>query len=249
MKRTLTSFLIICLMLVTSCNRVDATNDSGGTLNTQGGPARNTGTIATSDSTVGTSYSIEYDLETGVLGFSFDDVYCMCEELLQDDLDALVQSNPDEPTYRKTTDEYDVIYIPDYSVYLDYMTEPDELGYVNYFPEEYEFHITRGIRINGVFVEEFEDGYWAEVCYCRDVDYVLENNTVMTESDYLNGSLFSYDDQTTERFYANYISERCTFNYSCSLIHSDNEDYIIYLNLCERLNIPTCSEMTDEIMN
>ena len=250
MKRSLTSLLVFCLMLVTSCNQVDVTNDSHGTLNTQGGPPRNTGTIATSSSTVDTSYSIEYDIDQTFLNVTFEDVYNLCEELTGVDLDDLVESEPDHVMRRVTTECYDVLYIPDFSAYLDMMTEPDDLGYVNYDVQEYEYHIKRRLIINDFLFDEFEDDYWADVNYSMILDTAFDNDSIMDESEYLNGFAFMRDESYSfcEVFYANYISDCCLMNYYYSSNQNSTDNYEVYLELCDYLGLPTSSEMTDAIL-
>lgn len=251
MKKALVRGWLICLTLVTSCNLnsdYHKTEESISSSEIDSSRASCTTSVLEASITP-TCYSSNYDIDSDYLHVSFGDAYSLCEELTGGDFNDLVQSEPDRVVYRVETDEYDIVYIPDYSAYLDMMTEPDNQGYVYIFPTETEYHIKRSVSINGFLFSEFEDDYWAEVNYSTHMDLAFEHDSFMDESDYLKGYAFLYDesDVYSTIYYACYITDCCFIKYCYWFNSPDVENYQVYLEVCEELGLPTCSEMTEAI--
>ena len=103
--------------------------------------------------------------------------------------------------------------------------------------------------INGFLFSEFEDDYWAEVNYSMHMDLAFEHDSFMDESDYLKGYAFLYDesDVYSTIYYACYITDCCFIKYCYWFNSPDVENYQVYLEVCEELGVPTCSEMTEAI--
>ncbi len=248
MKRIIASGLLLSCILISSCGRFDSapTSEETGSIETAfviPSYTRNRETSATTFE----EYSIEYDIDQTYLNVSFEDIYNLCEEWAGVDFENLVQNAADNTILSVNANGYDIVYIHDYSDYLEMMTRPDDAtGDSLYQPEEYEYHILRRIYVNGLFISEFEDNYWAEVAYCKAYDSCSEEYGVLDESDLNSGYFYSYRELTRE-YCAFYISNNCRLSYSHSLNQSDNSEYISYLEICELTGLPTCSEMTEAI--
>lgn len=248
MKRIIVAFLIMTMLLATACGRVgvDTITEETSSVETFVVPTVTRTSEAVTTATF-EEYSIEYDIDQTYLNVSFEDIYNLCEEWAGVDFENLVQNAADNTILSVNANGYDIVYIHDYSDYLEMMTRPDDAtGDSLYQPEEYEYHILRRIYVNGLFISEFEDNYWAEVAYCKAYDSCSEEYGVLDESDLNSGYFYSYRELTRE-YCAFYISNNCRLSYSHSLNQSDNSEYISYLEICELTGLPTCSEMTEAI--
>ena len=253
MKRIIASGLLLSCILISSCGRFDSapTSEETGSIETAfviPSYTRNRETSATTFE----EYSIEYDIDQTYLNVSFEDVYSYCEELSGVDFDDWVQNESDNNTVLTLNrDGIEIMYIHDYSAFLDLNTTPDDVtGYSDYYPEEYEYHITRRLMINGVYFDEFEDDHWALVDFSKIIDAAEDKDSVMEETEFAEGYCYSLvESSTNTMFYANYVSGNCVMSYSYSYNHADCESYDFYLDICETLGLPACSEMTEEILS
>ena len=187
MKRIIASGLLLSCILISSCGRFDSppTSEETGSIETAfviPSYTRNRETSATTFE----EYSIEYDIDQTYLNVSFEDVYSYCEELSGVDFDDWVQNESDNNTVLTLNrDGIEIMYIHDYSTFLDLNTTPDDVtGYSDYYPEEYEYHITRRLMINGVYFDEFEDDHWALVDFSKMIGAAEDESAIMEETEY-----------------------------------------------------------------
>lgn len=205
------------------------------------------------DTSTTTSYSIGYDFNTNNFNVAFEDVYDFCCEITDTDLNEFSRSDYGTNVHMVDQGDYDIQYINNYRAYLNYESRPDpETGEIWYFPEDYEYHITRCISFNNSFYfYEFDDGYWAEVNFSRALDQGYEYNGIINETLYPNGYCFmDYGLSSMRRmFYSYYVSGNCIMIYRYDFVNGrDNTDYEVYLALCDQFGLPTCPEITEEIM-
>jgi len=253
MKKIVGFGLCITLLLASSCSQPTVVPDTEVTSSVEASAVQTSTSIsATSTTTTEFTYEAyipEYDIDQTFLNVTFEDVYNLCEEWTGVDLDELVQTVEDNTMICVDQDGYSILYIADYSKYLDtlYCVIPGSDSLL-YYPEEYEFHILRRICINGFIIDELEDDYWAKVDCCKNYDYFVEEERILEESNLTYGYFYSCRDEFL-KYFAYYISNNCVIDYYHSLNNPDNSDFITYLEICDRLGLPTSSEMTDEILN
>ena len=141
--------------------------------------------------------------------------------------------------------EYSPIYYPDYSVVI----EGNRLD-VYYVPYDYELHRTRsfGITDLNISVTEYDDPEWAEIGFWGNYQYF---NTTLEFFDCINDDITNgycfINDSDNSVFRASYYLNDCVLVYKYN-IHSTPEEYQIYLDICEELGLPTCDEVTEEIL-
>lgn len=193
MKRIIASGLLLSCILISSCGRFDSapTSEETGSIETAFVIPSYTRNRETSATTFG-EYSIEYDINQTYLNFTFDNACDFCEELSGVDLDEWVQNESDNTILTLNQNGIEIMYIHDYSAFLDLVTTPDDVtGYQDYYPEDYEYHITRRLMINGVYFDDFEDDYWALVDFCKIIDAAEDKDSVMEESEFAEGYCYS----------------------------------------------------------
>lgn len=258
-KRILSCLIVFSILLVTSCNLI---NTGAVSTSEESQPTYSSimqSSFATSDptqTTAVTSYSIGYTINTGNFNVSFEDILNLCEEITGINLDELAHSEYGL-VHTIEQDDYHIKYIDNYRLLLNRLTQPDEVtGTVYDSPEDYELHISRRIIINDFIFDELDDEYWAEVYYSKILDRAFENDSISDESRYEMGYFFWYNDVylTSKIFYADYISGGCVMWYehiinpgNTNVNQTSNENYAVYLELCDRLGLPTSSEMTEEV--
>ena len=252
MNKTSRIYLLIFSLMITSCSRLNViptSVDTSSFTNSIVSSSTNSSfaTTTTTDFSL-EEYIPEYVVNQTFLNVTFEDVFYLCEERAGVDLDELAQNSVYNGTVSVYQDNLEIVYIPDYSVFLESVcrTDPDS-GISLYSPEEYEYHILRRIYINGLAIDEFEDDYWAKVEYCKAYDYFIEDCRVLDESNLFNGYYYSYRENCL-KYAAYYVSNNCVVYYTHSLNQPDNSDFITYLEICDRSGLPTSSEMTDAIV-
>ena len=253
MKKVLMFVFCVYVLLTSSCSQSIDAPATEETYSVESTSVQSSTSLSTTVmSTTTTAYTFEeyipeYEIDQTILNVTFEDIYNLCEEWTGVDLDELVQNTDDNTMVCVEQDGYRILYIPDYSRYLDslYCVIPGTDSLL-YYPEEYEFHIIRRICINGLAIDEFEDDYWAKVDYCKNYEYFMEEERILEESDFSNGCVYSYLD-VCRRYYVYCISNNCVVSFSHSLNQPDNSDFITYLEVCDIVGLPTSSEMTDAI--
>lgn len=247
MKKIIGTVLCLSLLMTTSCYHKDAVSTTD-TIRSDAAvrTTEETSTVytftqssITMDST-SEEYVIEYDIDNAYINASFEQAFELCEEWTGLDLEAMVQETDDKMWISVDQDGYDITYISDYPAYL-YMLQHNWGGY---YAQDYEYHIVRSIFVNGIFVHEMEDEYWAEVMYCRYYDGLSAEGLILEESDPESGYFYWYDN---EEYAALYLSGNCITDYSHSLCSINDDDVDAYLDMCETLGLPTSVEMTDAL--
>jgi len=145
-----------------------------------------------------------------------------------------------------------ILFQPDYDEFLRNAMEPDPCtGQVGYTPRDYQYHINRTIGVNNTLtIYEFEDEYWAEYFYRRLTNYAYQNDDELIDSSMFEGYCFRigqfYSEQS--KYLAWYYLGDVVVCYSWTFDHDSDEDFNTYLDICERLGLPTSNEAIQEIL-
>ena len=200
------------------------------------------------------SYTIRYDFDADNFDVTFEDVYDYCCEIAGMDLDEFTLNDHGTDVHRIDQGDYVISYINYYQTYLNHNMYMDWETYGGWIdPEQYEYHITRGISFDYLFsFSEFDNEYWAEVNFSKILDRAYGYDALIDETHYPDGYCFAdYRLNSLRRmFFAYYISGNCIMIYRHDFVDDgrDNTDYEVYLDLCDQFGLPTCPEITEEIM-
>ena len=246
MKKNIVLGLCVSILLATSCSQTSTsatTEESCSVENTTVQSSQSISTIATTT----TEFTYEeyipaYDVDQTFLNVTFEDVYNLCEEWTGVDLDELVQNSEDNTIIVVEQDGLKIEYIADYPKYLEMICRPEYY----YHPEEFQLHIIRSLYINGLFINEFENDYWAKFQYCQSFDFYSDEGCILVESDLTSGYFYSYIEDI-QKYFGYHISNNVVLHYEHSMNRTDNSDFITYLEICDRTGLPTSSEMIDAI--
>ena len=143
-----------------------------------------------------------------------------------------------------------IVYISDFSAFLEDMTETDPVsGEQGYYPLDYEYHILKRLKIDGICINEYESESWAECGYRAFVDQAISLDIELDDSSSSDGYCFTILSEESElnTFRVVYWVGQYTVSYSYSINRADTEDYNNYLDFCEILQLPTSDQMTSEI--
>ena len=138
--------------------------------------------------------------------------------------------------------DYSPIYYPDYSLVIDF----NRLD-AYYVPFDYELHTTRsfGLKKLDVTIIEYENSEWAEIGFVGDIQKNDSTEYDILNDDITNGYCFV---NRSSVFRASYYLNDCVLIYQYYYANSTTEDYQVFLDICEELGLPTCDEITEEIM-
>ena len=175
-----------------------------------------------------------YEVNPVSIDHSFDEVLNVC----------LDKAGIDDYTLGEAYDgasDFQLIYYPDYSVYLAEMLPLND----EYFTREHQQHIESAFQIvNFMRLYSYDDPQWAEEGYRYEINqYMDEPDIVVNYSD--EGCCFIDEDNF---FNAVYYMNDVVFDYVYFYSVGNPEDYQIYLDICEELGLPTCDEVTEDIM-
>jgi len=178
----------------------------------------------------------EYEVSPYSIDYSFDCLATKCIEL------AGIENYNLGDIYNEDSD-YQPIYYPDYSEVLEEMTFES----VDYSPNEFEKHINRSFFIYGlwVYINEYDNPEWTEDAFRYWADYYMSNGNDALVDHCDEGYYFICED---DMFSAVYFLNDCFFSYNYYFNNGNTEQYQIYLDICEELGLPTCDEVTEEIM-
>lgn len=179
--------------------------------------------------------TLEYDIASISENYSFEDIIDVFLDKAEVDDYTLGESYIGDS-------EYTPVYFPDYSQVVDgFYLDP------YYVPFDYELHTVRVFSLKNIAVSvtEYEDPEWAEIGFSGD--YQRYDPTVydFLNDDYENGYCFIWD---SSFFRASYLLNDCVIVFNYSNYNFTAEEYQIYLDICEELGLPTCDEITEEIM-
>lgn len=195
--------------------------------------------ISTDSATSSTSGIVSLDVER-----SFDDVLNAWSTYL--DVDIRSQVNSELGYVSFTCQDCDIRYDTNYQAVLESLEQiTDEDGHPIIEPVESSYHIVRRLYIDGFCVCEYEDEDWARLAYVERIYSV--NGTETIDSDSSNGFSCVISRPAAESLYMTYYSSDCVFYYDYE-VYGSNEDYNVYLDLCESLGFPT-SDIGTEIVN
>ena len=232
---------VLCLSVFSACTDPSLTNATIIPPSSEGSIQTISGTTAPTDASI-TAVPMSIDV-------SFDEILGYYDTVFELDLATVISEDPDKGRYVFDTDEHHIVYISDYSAELDYLTSPDPVtGSAAYFPEEYEYHVTRRLKIDEICVDEFDDVSWAMDEYITVAENILGGDVPLEESRLSEGYFYAYNDRSNGHLYhAGYFFENCTVFYSYSFDRDAYEDYGLYYSMSEELGLPTCSTVNDEI--
>lgn len=242
MKRNIICLMIICAVELSSCVTQPTTE---ATLIPQR-PGIETQTIVVTP----TPYIVNWTSSPLGIDATFDDILSYIETEFDFSADMLIQDNPERIGYTVDRNGHHILYIPDFSEQLVHMTTPDPVtGITSYYPEEYEYHIIRRIKIDELCIDELENETWAMEEYCITADQILYGNDPMDGSLIYEGCFFDNTEDNTGRFFhAGYYFGEISICYSFSFNHESADNYNVYRSMCEEFGLPTCQEITEEIV-
>ncbi|MBR5386414.1 MAG: hypothetical protein IK142_02400 [Clostridiales bacterium] len=195
------------------------------------------------------SVSEDYELSPLDVDATFTDVVDDWNYLLGVEIDSL--GSVDNPNFYIIINDSSIDYIRDYSLYLESITRPDSEGVAGFTPEECDYHMTRSLIVDRFCLMEFDSAEWAETYYRNCIDDAIDNDEELSCSEHENGFCFVIDEpgSSIRRFYAYYYWANYTMSYCYSFMGSDRlENYQHYIELCELIGLPTCDQVTDEII-
>ncbi len=171
-------------------------------------------------------------------------------EVLGIDIESNRPSDCAEHGFSFDQDGQHIVYIYDFSAFLEDMTETDPIsGEQGYYPLDYEYHILKRLKIDGICINEYESESWAECGYRAFVDQAISLDIELVDSSSSDGYCFTIltEESGLKTFRVVYWIGQYTISYSYSITRADTEDYNNYLDFCELLELPTSDQMTSEI--
>ena len=196
------------------------------------------------------------DYSVGMLdvSLSFDELLVTYMDLYGIDSDEMARDLSIYPQYVSPDSRF--VYIEDCQAFLEDSTRPfdtridveePQLDPIIITLPEYEYHITRSLSLDYFHITEYENDYWAEMCFRSHVDTMIYRGTILDSSSTENGYIFALDDSNPNlvTFYASYYVENYIIHYSIHLGNTNVELYNRYLDRCNELGLPTCDQITD----
>jgi len=172
-------------------------------------------------------------------------------DILGIDIESNRPSDGAEYGFSFDQDGKHIVYISDFSAFLEDMTETDPIsGEQGYYPFDYEYHILKRLKIDGICINEYESESWAECGYRAFVDQAITLDIELDDSSSSNGYCFTIltEESGLNTFRVVYWVGRYTISYSYSINRANTDDYNNYLNYCELLELPTSNQMTSVIL-
>ena len=255
MLKRLLLIVTICLILCSCANNTEPTTVSSTIV-----PSENQ--IAETIIPPSTIHSHVAETETTTVSVPYYEVNSLENEIslvesIEDigtalgiDIESNRPSDSSEFAFSFEQNGHHIVYIFDYSASLDYSTEIDPVtGEQYYYPLDYEYHILKALKIDGIRINEYESESWAECAYRSSVDQAIALDIELEDSSSCDGYCFAEDTEGSyyREFYALYLIGRYVISYSYSITRADTEDYNNYLDFCEILQLPTSDQMTSEI--
>ena len=218
--------------------------------------------IVTSESEVTTQESIqipEYSVGKLDVNYTFDELLDFFIEKNEVDINELDEALSDSFMYSNSHGDF--VYVQDYAPVLEFATSPrtgrinEESGtnntYYEYVASDLDYHVTRYLYADFMYISEFDDDYWAEEYFRGLVEATMNRNTLLSSSSTDNGYLFVLDDSIPYfvKFSAYYYIGNYIIDYSYILDNGDINDYSNYLVCCDELGLPTCDQITEMILD
>lgn len=216
--------LIVGLMIIL-CSCDDHNSGAEGTIY----PSLNTD--ESNGAEVKTSNTISnYDVNSYSIDYGYDDVMIVAQTVVEE--------------LNNENNQYTIQYISDYSEFLN-----GNSGTSNSCPpEEMEYHLLRRFRIVelNICFFEYESAAWAELKFRSLADNYIYSDCFYN---YCNeGYYFINDADSIYGFLAVYLIDDCVYMFGYDYNGNNQEHYQIYLDICEELGLPTCDEVTEDIM-
>jgi hypothetical protein len=255
MLKKLLLVVTICLVLCSCTNNTETTTVSYNTVPSENQIAETIIPPSTNHShvtvTEATTVSVPFyevnPLENDIsLMDSIEDI----GEILGIDIESNCPSGSVESGYSFDQNGQHIVYIFDFSVFLEDMTETDPIsGVQGYYPFDYEYHILKRLKIDGICINEYESESWAECGFRAFVDQAISLDIELDDSSSQDGYCFTIltEESGLKTFRVVYWVGRYTISYSYSINRADTDNYNNYLDYCELLELPTSDQMTSEI--
>lgn len=180
-----------------------------------------------------------YEVNPYSSDYSYESVVNTCLEEVGIDDYSMGEDYEEESDYRLT-------YYPDYSIVLDELCAENDSGMVLYQPKEYEYHISREFEVDiWIYIVDFDNAQWAEAGFRNWAEEYLYSDYDFVVDCCSEGYFFARDDNWFTAYY--YLGDFYV-EYSYFFTNGNRDQYQIYLDICEELGLPTCDEVTEEIM-
>lgn len=179
---------------------------------------------------------------------TFDDIVELCGSAIDVNIPSHCENMENNCVF--SIDNHSISYTRDYQLYLADVTKPDDCGIVFYQPRESEYHIIRGLSIDGFKVLDFESSKWAIQDYCEWVDESMVFDNAIDNSTHNTGYYFvdCWIGNSSRRFSAYYYLDTCIVSYTYTFNSNDVENYLRYLDFCDALGLPTSDQITEDVM-
>ena len=193
-----------------------------------------------------TEESCNYDCEPMDLDYSFEEIMNVWSDYIGV---GMSYHNNSDDSYFYHENEHEIQYISDYRAHLGNLVEISPSGADTSIPET-DRHIIRTFMIDGIWLAEYDDDYWAEASYQSDLNYAMTLETTKIYGSYSDGYYFVYDDSESQYiiFLSRYYWGRYSINFKYCLNSGRPENYAFYIELCNVLDLPTCDDITQIIL-
>lgn len=200
----------------------------------------------TSEESVETSISSSYAFVPLDLDYDFEDIMYICNDYIGVD----ISNYSSQVINTIDVNDHHILYIPDYIQHINDLIEISPEGAADDLPE-CEYHILRAMEVDGVYIYEFDDAYWAGVSYSIFVESAVSSNIETIDSSYPDGYCFAYDTsiRNVRRFIVRCYFGRCIMAYDYSVNTGHADDYEKYLELCNALGLPTSDQITGIVLH
>lgn len=188
----------------------------------------------------------DYPIEPLSVDMSFFETTEGINNTLGIDVETVIEDNPGMSQYSFEQFGHFIVYTQDYQVLLTTLLAEDPItGEQYYYPNEYDYHRLRRLKIDQISINEYESSYWSEYEYRWITDSSIGSNFELGDSSPTNGYCFFYDTTIPDQcmFYAAYLIDNYTINYAYSFSHGDVNEYRTYLDFCDSLGLPTSDQM------
>lgn len=193
----------------------------------------------------------DYPIEPLSVDMSFFETTEGINNTLGIDVETVIEDNPGMSQYSFEQFGHFIVYTQDYQVLLTTLLAEDPItGEQYYYPNEYDYHRLRKLKIDQISINEYESSYWSEYEYRWITDSSIGSNCELGDSSPTNGYCFFYDTTIPDQcmFYAAYLIDNYTINYAYSFSHGDVNEYRTYLDFCDSLGLPTSDQMNEIIL-
>lgn len=253
--KKITTIILIAILLISGCQSDEGSFEASDSSanETIAGNTVDAGTSETSvvtqtpasEVTAETSFSCSYDFVPIDLDYDFEEIMDICNDYTGTD----ISSYSGDVINTIDVNGHHILYIPDYGEHLNYLIEISPEGAADDLPE-CDYHILRAMAVDGVYIFEFDDTYWAGVSYGRFVENAVSSNMETIDSSYSDGYCFACDTTLNHRRYTvryYFGSFIMAYDYTVDTVHS--HEYDKYIDLCNALGLPTSDQISGIVLH